>query len=265
MRFSSVCLLLFAYKVHPGYRLIVAANRDEFYARPTAPAAFWDDAPHVLAGRDLQAGGTWFGVTKSGRFAAITNYRERKNRTDTPPSRGKLVSDYLTGNVAPDSYLQEIALNGNLYDGFNLIAGDLDALSYYSNREGRVRQLEPGIYAMSNHVLDTPWPKVSAAKSRLNELLSMTDLSSDALFELLRDETRAADETLPDTGFGLEVERMLSPIFIKSEAYGTRSSSVMLIDGENKVSFTERTFTPGSKEVVQAKFDFSIKSERYVS
>lgn len=251
--------------MHPCYKLIVAANRDEFYARPTAQAAFWDDAPHVLAGRDLQAGGSWLGVTTSGRFAAITNYRERKTRTDVPPSRGKLVSDYLTGNIAPESYLREVAANGNRYDGFNLIAGDPDVLSYYSNREGRVRQLEPGLYGLSNRVLDTPWPKVSIAKNRLKALLTRPDLSSNALFDLLADETRASDEVLPNTGFGLEIERMLSAIFIKSEAYGTRSSSVMLIDDENRTSFIERTFTQGSPEARQVSFDFLIKSERYAS
>lgn len=259
-----MCLILFAYQTHPGYKLVLAANRDEFYVRPTAQAGFWDDAPNVLAGRDLKAGGTWLGVTKAGRFAAVTNYRERKTGNPVSTSRGKLVSGYLAGTLPPDAYLQEVAAEGHLYRGFNLIAGDPDALGYYSNREGRMRPLEPGIYGLSNHVLDTPWPKVRTGKDRLAEILSTSDFSIEALFGLLTDETRAGDDALPDTGVGLEIERMLSSRFIKSETYGTRSSTVLLIDYENRVRFIERTFAAGLPETKQAEFEYLINAERWV-
>jgi uncharacterized protein with NRDE domain len=261
-----VCLILFAYQAHPRYKLILAANRDEFYDRPTGLAGFWKDAPHVFAGRDLKVGGTWLGISKTGRIAAVTNYREQRTIVQGAPSRGMLVGTYLRGALKAEFYLQGVMRDASQYPGFNLITGDQDALWYYSNRNGNApRRLEPGIYGLSNHVLDTPWPKVTLGKQRLKGILSEPAFSTDQVFDLLARKEKANDGDLPDSGVGIEIERMLSPIFIRSEKYGTRSSTVLLIDEENNVRFTERTFYPGVSGAKESAVSFSINDERYVS
>jgi uncharacterized protein with NRDE domain len=242
------------------YRLILAANRDEFYERPTAQAGFWEDAEVLLGGRDLERGGTWLGATETGRVAAITNFREPSRKTVGAPSRGLLVSDFLRSHERPEAYLERLATNASSYNGFNLIVGDADKLRYYSNRGDAPRALEPGLYGVSNHLLDTPWPKVARGKQALAEMLSSDDaVSIDDIFRLLADRTLADDTCLPDTGVGLEVERALSPLFITSPVYGTRSSTVLLVNREGKVTFIERSFTNGSEEWDEARFEFVIK------
>ena len=156
-----MCLILFAYRSLPDYRLVLAANRDEFYDRPTRHVAFWDDAPEILAGRDLKAGGTWMGITKKGRFAAITNYRDSGMTIENAPSRGDLVKDFLIGKSRPHDYLESLQNKGQDYNGFNLIIGDGNELFYYSNRDGNIHNIEPGVHGLSNHLLNTPWPKVA--------------------------------------------------------------------------------------------------------
>lgn len=254
-----MCLILFAYEEHPRYRLVLAANRDEFYERPTAPAAFWEDDSGVLAGRDLRNGGTWLGVTRTGRFAAVTNYRGAEESRPDAPSRGALVASFLRGREAADAYLVRLAMNAERYNGFNLLVGDVDNLCYFSNRENEVRRLEPGVYGLSNHLLNTPWPKVEAGRAALRHTIARP-FEPDALLDLLADTTTAPDEALPDTGVGLEWERVLSPRFIETPAYGTRSSSVLLVDREGEVTFVERTDAGGEPPSVET-FRFRIEPE----
>ncbi len=240
-----MCLILFLYDKDPDYRLILAANRDEFYDRPTSPLAFWDDAPDVLAGRDLKGTGTWLGITKKDRIAAITNFREPDLFKPNAPSRGLLISDYLTGTKAPKIYLKDIKAIGHRYNGFNLIVGDKSGLYYYSNKTEKIRKLNPGLYGLSNHLLDTSWPKVEKGKAGLKKLLTeKNQINTDDIFSLLSDRTFAPDDRLPDTGIDLDWERMLSPMFITSDIYGTRSSSIVLIERNRKASFIERSFIP---------------------
>jgi uncharacterized protein with NRDE domain len=251
-----MCLVLIALDLHPEYSLIVAANRDEFYDRPTAPAAFWRDAPSVLAGRDLKAGGTWLGIDRKGRLAAVTNYRQGEREPPAARSRGRLVSDFLTGNTSALKHIERVQGEAGLYNGFNLIAGDAGGLLYYSNREGRVRSLAPGVYGLSNHLLDTPWPKVAATKSAFGALLNdgASELTA-GLFALLSNRDRASDDQLPSTGVGPEWERLLSSAFIASDGYGTRSSTVVLVGRDGSMVFVERGFGPGGTPGREARFE----------
>jgi len=241
-----MCLILLAYDVHPEYRLILAANRDEFYDRPTLPMAFWEDHPEILAGRDLKGGGTWLGITRSGKVAAITNYREPGGPKPDAPSRGHLVSAFLSGNASSQAYLEAVSAVGRTYSGFNLIVGDASGLFYHSNRGPGIHRLAPGWYGLSNHLLNTPWPKVEKGIYLLKKAVSDTDsVNMDMFFHFLKNREVPLDDRLPDTGVGMEWERILSPMFIQSPGYGTRSSSVMLIHRNGSVQVAEQTFTPG--------------------
>jgi len=236
-----MCTILFSFRSVPGERLVLLANRDEFYNRPTAAAGTWEDAPDVYAGRDLVAGGTWLGVTGSGRIAAVTNYRD-PGQAPGELSRGALVADFLKGDASPREYLREIEKNAGRYTGFNLIVGDIlgaGSLFYFSNRGEGIEELGTGLYGLSNHLLNTPWPKVRRGKERLRELLDRGAPERD-LFGLLADRTIAPDEELPDTGVGIEIERQLSPIFIETPIYGTRSSTVVRFSDEGGISFEEK-------------------------
>lgn len=249
-----MCLIVFAYHQHLEWRLILAANRDEFYARPTAPMTHWEDAPNVLAGRDLSGGGTWFGITPDGRFAAVTNYRDPQVLRERAPSRGLLVADFLRGNATPRPYLEELmSLNAQRYNGFSLLVGDNDGLYYFGNRETMVRELKPGLYGLSNHLLDTPWPKVEHAKRSLTDMIDTGQIESQRVLEILTDESRPADDALPDTGIGLEWERLLSPVHISSPTYGTRSSTAMLMANDGRVSVAERQYPNGGTKSYQWK------------
>lgn len=252
-----MCLILLAWQAHPNYPLVVAANRDEFYSRRTAAADFWRDAPGVLAGRDLEAGGTWFGVSRNGRFAALTNYRDPPNNIAGAPSRGELVSRFLTGKQAPPDYLAELEAGAHRYNGFNLIFGDSAGLWCFSNCGEGEQALAPGIYGLSNHLLDTPWPKVARGKSALNTALQA--LPDEApLFALLRDDHIAPDGALPRTGVSLEWERLLSSAFIRSPEYGTRSSTVLLRDLNGGVRFTEQGFGQNAAQGERREFTFAV-------
>lgn len=253
-----MCLIIFAYKNHPTYNLVLAANRDEYYERPTSPAAFWEDFPGVLAGRDLKAGGTWLGVTGSGRFAAITNYRDPSFITANPRSRGRIVSDFLCGTESPNDYLAGLARTAGFYNGYNFLAGDVDSLWYFSNTTGQARELSPGLYGLSNHLLDTPWPKVRQGKEAMDRALQATRLHPEEVFGFLANKTLAPESALPHTGVDREWERILSPAFIISPGYGTRSSSLLTIDRSQTVRFTERTYFPGSAETRDASFSFTV-------
>jgi uncharacterized protein with NRDE domain len=223
-----MCLILVLWRAHPEYPCLVAANRDEFHARPTAPAGWWRDHPRILAGRDLEAGGTWLGVTRSGRFAALTNFREREQRRAGAPSRGALVTSMLESGASVAEGLAYLRGEGGKYNGFNLIFSDGERLGIYESARGLGRELGPGIYGLSNHLLDTPWPKVQKAKSRLQAALATLNDTA-PLLALLRDDQPEADEKLPSTGVSLEWERLLSSAFVKSRDYGTRCSTIIRI------------------------------------
>lgn len=238
-----MCLILFAYQMRPDYPLVLAANRDEFYSRPTAPLGFWPDLPAILAGRDLKARGTWMGIAAGGRWAAITNYRDPAALKADAPSRGRLVVDFLAGSRPPRAYLEQLRPQSRGYNGFNLLVGDRAGLFFFSNRNGRIRRLRPGLYGLSNHLLDTPWPKVAKGKHRLQRLVAAKGpIAAEAVFELLGDRTPAPLGCLPTTGVGPEWEQRLSPLFITSRDYGTRSSSLLLVDREGGLMITERTY-----------------------
>jgi uncharacterized protein with NRDE domain len=253
-----MCLILFAYNVHPSYRLIVAANRDEFYERPSAPAEFWEGASQVLAGRDLKEGGTWLGMTREGKFAAITNYRDPAAFKTGAPSRGKLVSNFLKSSGSADAYLEKISRQIKKYNGFNLICADVAEFFVCSNR-GEKQKLKAGIYGLSNRLLDTSWPKVAKGKKALAAAMDKkgADLEA-ALFTILSDRKSAPDSKLPSTGIGLEWERLLSPIFIESPTYGTRSSTVLLIGKNKRLKFAEKVFDGNPEPWVESQFYFSI-------
>ncbi len=239
-----MCLIVFAYKYHPHYPLILTANRDEFYERPTSKAHFWDDLPDLLAGRDMKYGGTWMGITRSGRFAAVTNFRERAEFGEHPLSRGLMVKDFFTSHETPETFLRGIMPREEEYNGFNLLVGDLTSFIYYSNRSRRMQVLKPGIYGLSNHLLDTPWPKVVRSRQAFVEAIEGSDsVDMDRLSNILYDRTPTEDDELPDTGFDIEWERVLSSPFIISPAYGTRASTTLLIDNNGHVDFTERSYT----------------------
>jgi len=237
--------MLFAWRAHPDYLLAFAGNRDEAYERPSAAAAFWEDAPDILGGRDLEKGGSWLGLTRAGRFATVTNYRDAASHREAPRSRGELVASYLRGAEAPKPYLQGVMAEGRHYRAFSLIVGDLEQLFFGSNRGNEVEEIAPGVHGLSNHLLDTPWPKVRNGRERVRALLGRAqgDLVS-GLFDILPDRTVAPDAELPDTGVGLERERELSPCFIADGRYGTRASTVLLITRNHDVFFSERSFGP---------------------
>jgi uncharacterized protein with NRDE domain len=233
-----MCLVLVVWKSHPQFPCVVAANRDEFHARPTAAAGWWPDHPQILAGRDLEAHGTWLGLTRGGRFAALTNYRDPQQRRAAAPSRGALVTSLLESDASVTEGLAYLRDVGAGYNGFNVIFSDGERLGIYESVPGSGRELGPGIYGLSNHLLDTPWPKVLRAKSRLQEALgSMTDTAP--LLELLRDDRPAPDDQLPRTGVSLEWERLLSSAFVRARDYGTRSSTIIRIDARGRAYFDE--------------------------
>ncbi|MBS1139597.1 MAG: hypothetical protein H6R13_1050 [Proteobacteria bacterium] len=238
-----MCLIVVGWRVHPDYPLVVAANRDEFYARPTAAMARWPDVPQVIGGLDLEAGGTWLGITDIGRFAAVTNVRE-PGMTKGLRSRGALTRNFLTTTVAASEYASQI--DYAQYSGFNLLLSDNDSLVYCSNREDEPRTLAPGVYGLSNQLLDSPWPKLLQARERFAEALpGLPDES--AFFDLLSDQSIVADKNLPSTGVPIEWERLLSAIFVKSETYGTRASTLVWQDAGGKITVHENSFGPNGQ------------------
>jgi len=237
-----MCLIFISLHHHPNYKLIVAGNRDEFYDRPTAAADFWDDEPDILAGRDLEAGGTWLGVTRKGKVSMLTNYRDPKNIDPKAPSRGNLVSDFLKKPVTPENYLQQFEATGKDYNGFNLLVGSADGLWYYSNYKSGIQKLTPGFYGISNKLLETPWPKVVRGKQKLEPVLASPIIDTEDVFKALYDDVEAPHEQLPDTGLTPERELALSPMFIKAENYGSRCSTLILVDMTGQMTFSERVY-----------------------
>lgn len=243
-----MCLIAFAWQTS-GRPLLLLGNRDEFHPRPTRAASFWNEEghPQLLAGKDLQAGGTWLGVTRSGRFAALTNIRSPGARSG-PRSRGTLVLDYLAGRMAPDEYMASLRDDVDGYAGFNLLAGNMQELWYLNSQQGQPQQLAPGVYGLSNAALNSPWPKLQALRAGLEQQLD-TDSDSDTLLDLLKDSRQYPDEQLPDSGIGLDWERRLSAAFIVGEDYGTRACSLLGIDADGSITFVEQNFGPNGQEL----------------
>lgn len=254
-----MCLIVFAWRADPRFDLVLAANRDEFFRRPSTPAAYWHDHPHVLGGRDLEKGGSWLGISTGSQWAAVTNYREPA-RTKEGRSRGLLVRDYLVDGTAPDDWIGFLALSGQEYPGFNLLAGNHHVLRYICNRAPGPIVVTPGIHGLSNHLLDTPWPKVVHAKAGLETAMRRDESGLvDALFGMLADRHRARDEDLPATGVSLEWERALSASFIETPDYGTRASTVLIVRANGSVRFEERNFGPGGTEIGYARYAFDVQ------
>lgn len=241
-----MCVLFIAWKSHPRYRLVLAGNRDEFRARPTAPLARWAQHPDVVGGRDLKAGGSWLAATAGGRFAAVTNFRQ------VPPvagnrSRGTLVSDFVCGSEAPSSFIADLPRDAAEYGGTNLFAGDAQGLWHWSNRGEVTRFMAPGLYGLSNGMIEDDWPKMRRGREALSRLIAARDIDEEALFTLLADRTPGADHELPDTGVGREMERALSSIFIAGDEYGTRASTLLLIGHDGSVRMREKRWGAGGK------------------
>ena len=254
-----MCLILFAYRAHDAYPLVLIANRDEYYARPTRDAHWWEDA-EVFAGRDLEAGGTWIGVNRNGRLAAVTNVREPGSMHSGRRSRGDLTREFLSGTESARDYLQRIDQQADEFAGFNLLLGDADGLWFYSNREHVVRRIEPGVYGISNGAFDEPWPKLDSGKRELAALLDGS-IDENRLLDILTDQGIAEDHELPSTGVSLDVERMLSGRFIRSPEYGTRACSVILFDRSGRIRFVEQNYIDAERAGarVQASFERSAQ------
>ncbi|MGH8388962.1 MAG: NRDE family protein [Pseudomonas sp.] len=236
-----MCLIVFAWRPGHAQPLIVAANRDEFYARPSLPLAQWPETPHVYAGRDLEAGGTWLGVGAKGRFAALTNIRDPQRPTGLK-SRGELVARFLTAELPIDDYLSEVVARSQEYGGFNLLVGNANELWHFNARESEAVMLAPGVYGLSNAGLDTPWPKLLKARAALSEVLD--DPQPQALLALLGDAQQAPFAELPDTGVGQATETLLSSVFIASQSYGTRASTALIVQADGARHLVERSFGP---------------------
>lgn len=240
-----MCLIGVAVESHPDFPLIVIANRDEFHNRETARANWWQDDPDILGGIDLKAGGTWMAVHRDGRWGCVTNYRDlRFPEKQHAPSRGELIPDWLKGDMPAETYLSRLAPNASQYNGFNLLLGDGSEVMHFSNRENKINRLKPGIHGLSNHLLDTLWPKVKTLKSDLQNFVLQEKISSESLFAMLQNRQIAPDDHLPSTGVSIDWERKLSAMFIESEGYGTRVSTVMTVDRVGQLYFEERSFVP---------------------
>lgn len=254
-----MCILFIGVEQHPNFPLIVAANRDEFHIRPTQPSGFWSQRPNVLAGKDLQAGGSWMGVSKQGKLAALTNIRAPGKERSDAVSRGELVMNFLNDDVCEQQYLKGLSASAHKYNGYNLLFGRLDDLQVYNNFEDSVYRLSKGVYGLSNANLNSPWPKLDLGRSELAKYCRQTsELNIEHLFDLLGNSSKPKDEVLPQTGVPIEWERKLSSIFIQSPDYGTRSSTVLLLDRYRQVFWQERSFNANAALIDQQTYLFKL-------
>ncbi|MEI7970762.1 MAG: NRDE family protein [Betaproteobacteria bacterium] len=256
-----MCLVVLALGLHADYPVILGANRDEFHQRPTASACLWPDAPDVAGGRDLQQGGAWLAASRRGALAVVTNYRDPANRVSGGPSRGQLVKDFVAGPPIPaETFLRGSVMPAEGYDGFNLIAVDASGAWYGSNR-GTIRPLSEGLYGLSNHLLDTPWPKVLRVKAAVGAALSRngTDMV-EGILDILGDREGAPDDQLPSTGVSLELERLLAAPFIVSPEYGTRCSTVVTVDRQARLKLVERSFGAAGSALETRVIDLSLQA-----
>lgn len=247
-----MCLITFSYKTDDNFPFIFSTNRDEFYERPTRPAQFWEDHPRLLAGKDLKAGGTWMGITKENKFAALTNFRDLTNIKENAPSRGQIVTDFLTGDLSPVDFFEKMEPSAADYNGFNLLFGFTDELYYFNNVKIELQKIEPGYHTLSNAFLNSEWPKSQKALRRFKETLRQNPLDRERYFEFLQDTEQFPDHLLPSTGLPMEKERMVSSIFIQSEDYGTRCSTLIFADPNSETTFIEKSYKPGTREVDQS-------------
>ena len=254
-----MCLLLFAWRPDTTHRLVLAGNRDEFHERPAAPADWWGNG--AVGGKDLRAGGSWLAAHRSGRFAVVTNFRESIEEGRGPRSRGELVTGFLESDLSPEEFAREVARRGRDYAGFNLLLGSPAELAYLSNRGRGPELLEPGVYGLSNHLLDTPWPKLERTRTRFTALLA-AGAPTEQLLAMLADREPAAAGELPDTGIGPEWERLLSAPFIVSPRYGTRCSTILKLLEDRNMQFTERRFDAAGNHAGQSDFHFAIDGAR---
>ncbi|WP_334020179.1 NRDE family protein [Alteromonas sp. S015] len=260
-----MCILFIANNMRDDYPLIIAANRDEFYARPTAPSTFWENHPHLLAGQDLEANGTWMGVTRNGSIAALTNVRDPHNINSNAVSRGELVANWLKQNAASKEYANQSAYLATLentrhqFNGYNLLFGNVNALQVYNNVNNSTHTIATGVFGLSNADIATPWPKVTQGATALNDYVQQqSTINDDDLFDILRHDNKAKDALLPDTGIGYEWEKALSSIFIQTEKYGTRTSTLLLVDRNNTLTWKERRFSEKGEAMETRAFSFSI-------
>lgn len=261
-----MCLITFQIGKHPTYKFVLAANRDEQYQRPTRTAGFWSEFPFLLAGKDLLADGTWLGITKKGKIAAITNCHDLENATSSQfytgsvdkLSRGKIVTDYLTSDSEPIVYLEKLFQQKNSYQPFNLLCGTVDHLYHFNSREQTYTSLQEGIYGLSNASLDTPWPKVVHAKKQLDEILQQPHFDKSELFRMMMDQTPAPDEQLPSSPIPLELKRKTSANYIATESFGTRSTTLLLVDHNDVITFIERSYSP-DQQYTDLEYQFQIE------
>lgn len=239
-----MCVLFLAWKSHPRYRLVLAGNRDEYRVRPTAPLAAWSGRPDVVGGRDLQAGGSWLAADRGGRFAAVTNFRQVPLAAGAR-SRGQLVGDYILGGDSPGVFVRRLDADGAHYGGTNLFLGDRESLWHWSNRGEVNRFMAPGLYGLSNGMIEDDWPKMRRGREALARIVAAETIDEDAVFTLLADRTPGDDHELPDTGVGRDMERLLSPIFIAGADYGTRASTLLLIGHDGSVRMREKRWGAG--------------------
>lgn len=253
-----MCLITFAWQCHKEYPLIVLANRDEFYKRPTQPADYWEDHPHILAGRDLEAGGTWMGVSTKGRWAALTNHRDPKSVLPNVPSRGELTSNFLNSDLSLTAYLSSVKNSGKVYNGFNLLVGDAQELGYYNNVNHEIIRVPPGVHGLSNGLLNTAWPKVENAKHKLQQSIKSNRLNMDELMDQMLDHQLADDGELPSTGVPYEWEKALSAMFISSPEYGTSITTVLRLSNTGAIDFAEHTHPVGGRQEVKKKYQLTF-------
>lgn len=257
-----MCLIIFAKNKHPKYRLIIAANRDEFFNRPTLEADFWEEEHSILGGRDIQSGGTWFGMSKNGRFIAITNYRDPKKLRQNARSRGDLSKKFLLQNQSVADFLADVSNNKNQYNGFNFLLSDdyFENLYHYSNITDQSMKIADGIHGLSNHLLNSPWPKIEKGKKMLSDIIESDFIESDEIFALLRNESMAHDNLLPNTGISFDLEKKLSPVFISMKGYGTRCSTALLIDKYNQLSFLEVSYNEEKQLIGRKKYTLQLRA-----
>lgn len=255
-----MCLILFSLKTHPRYKFILAANRDEFFERPCLTADFWKSDKNILGGIDLVSRGTWLGITKNGRFAAITNYRDPQKQVEDPISRGDITRQFLESTLNCQTFLSGIAIQKDRYNGFNLLLSDngLHNLYYYSNLTDTSATVANGLHGLSNAFLDTPWPKVDLGVSLLSKTIASSDFGIDELLSIMTDRRIAPDASLPNTGISLELEKKLSPVFISMNGYGTRCSTAILLDYEDNLEFLEVSYDDSARPTISKRYQIKI-------
>lgn len=256
-----MCIAFVSWQNHAGFPLIVASNRDEFYNRPSDELKKWPDL-NVYAGRDLKEGGTWFGVTGTGRIALITNYRDPAEFSRKALSRGQLVLDYLKSEKTPFEFLKEVQKSGSRYNGFNLIAGSFEELYYFSNKKDGIQKLQPGFYGLSNAFLDSDWPKINYGKANFQMQVNRDPEDLQGYYNLLTDQNQFPNDSLPDTGIGMEREKMLSSVFISTPEYGTKSSNLLFFTKNNQIRMHERIWQPGKPGYQDHSIEFRINKSK---